>query len=460
MRAPAVLVVSLGPDDGSFLTETALWEIRKAGRLVLRTGRHGAAEVLTQKGIPFETLDDLYGAAADFEELTGLAVNRLLSAAGEGALCYAVADPCADETVAALCRALPGGIRVLPGVSQAQAAACAALSLGMDVRNYHAVSAAAIPFLRPAADTPAAVTEIDGRNRASEVKLWLSDLFDDEMEICFLENAGAPCPQGRRIPLCEMDRQPFYDHRTAVLVPAVSYLSRQRATYEDLVAVVNRLREPGGCPWDRAQTHHTLRRYLIEEACEAADAMEREDPYALADELGDVLLQVVLNSRIAAEHRAFTDRDVTTAVVRKMVSRHPHVFGGARADSAQAVPGLWEEMKRKERSAPEEETAADRMRAVPAALPALMRAQKVQKRQLEAAGKKAEAGEALRALRACLSDEAGPDEAGLGAALEALCRYAEAKGLDAETALRAATDRRIRREETRTRNEACGRGQG
>ena len=447
---PPVLVVSLGPDDGSLLTEAALSAMKSASRLVLRTGRHGAVSRLSENGVPFdfETLDDLYETAEDFDELTGAACERLLCLAEEGGLCYAVPDPAGDETVAALSRALPpGGLRVLPGATQTEGAACAALSLGMDARNLRSVSAMSLSSLRPASGSPVVITEIDGRARASEAKLWLSDLFDDEMEVCFVENAGTACPEGRRIPLCELDRQPHYDHRSAVFVPAVSCLARRRADFEDLVEVVKSLRDPGGCPWDRAQTHHTLRRYMIEEACEAADAMDREDPDALADELGDVLLQVVLNSRIAAEHRDFTDRDVTSAIVRKMVTRHPHVFGGAHAENAAVVTGLWEEQKRRERGNEAEETAAARMRAVPASLPALMRAQKTQKRQLAARGARPDAEEALSAIRETLSREGGPDEEGLGAILEAVCRYAEAKGWDAETALRAATDRRIRAEE-------------
>ena len=101
----------------------------------------------------------------------------------------------------------------------------------------------------------------------------------------------------------------------------VAYLlAKDRGTYdfEDLVTVVTVLRSEGGCPWDRAQTHHTLRQYMIEEACEAADAMDGDDDMKIADELGDVLLQVVLNSCIGAEHRAFTDRDVTSMAARKM----------------------------------------------------------------------------------------------------------------------------------------------
>ena len=142
--------------------------------------------------------------------------------------------------------------------------------------------------------------------------------------------------------------------------------------------MIARLRAPGGCPWDRAQTHHTLRQYMIEEACEAADAMDGDDEMKMADELGDVLLQVVLNSCIGAEHRAFTDRDVTSMAAHKMITRHEHVFGKAKAENAQAVVSVWENAKKKERG---EQTALERVLDVPLSLPALMRGQKIVRRE-------------------------------------------------------------------------------
>ena len=435
-----ILVVSLGPDDGGLLTRASLEAMRGAGRLILRTGRHAVTDILRQEGIAYETLDSLYDRSEDFEELVSLACRRLIRAAGEARLCYAVSEPASDATVRALARALPEGtsMRVLGGVSLGVNAACSALALGIDTENLRTVTALSLNELRPHADVPMVITELNDRTLASEVKLWLSDLFDDEQEICFLENAADAGCQGKLIPLFELDRQPFYDHRTAVLVPEVSYMNRRRADFDDLMQVVNRLRDPGGCPWDRQQTHQTLRRYLIEEACEAADALNGEDPEKMADELGDVLLQVALNSRIGAEHRAFTDRDVTSAVVRKMIRRHPHVFGDVHVSGAEAVNSVWEQAKKQENG---ELTARQQMEEVSAELPALMRAQKVQKRQRRALGQPLDAGKERQALSELLS---GPlTEESLGAALEHLCNLAEEAGLDAETALRGAVGRRI-----------------
>ena len=243
------------------------------------------------------------------------------------------------------------------------------IPFGVNTENLRTVTALSTAEMRVQADCPQVITEIDNRYLASDVKLWLSDLFDDETTVYFLQNAAEPGAAAQPIALCELDRQAHYDHRTAVLVPKVGVFERRRASYEDFVQVIARLRAPGGCPWDRAQTHHTLRQYMIEEACEAADAMDGDDEMKMADELGDVLLQVVLNSCIGAEHRAFTDRDVTSMAAHKMITRHEHVFGKARAESAQAVVSVWENAKKKERG---EQTALERVLDVPLSLPALM----------------------------------------------------------------------------------------
>ncbi|MBR1407919.1 MAG: MazG family protein [Clostridia bacterium] len=444
-----ILVVALGPDDGKLLTLGALETLREAKQLILRTGRHAAASLLQSEGIAFETLDALYESSGDFDELTAAACERLLFAAGRADLCYAVSDPVSDATVRQLAKAVQGTgcLRVLGGVSLAENAACAALACGADTENLRSITALSLSGLRPSADVPLVITEINDARLAADVKLWLSDLYDDEMTVYFLRDAAQQGCGAEPIPLYALDRQPEYDHRTAVFVPAVSFMQRQRADFEDLIRVVARLRGPGGCPWDRKQTHETLRRYMIEEACEAAEAMDAGDPAKLADELGDVLLQVALNSRIGEEHRAFTDRDVTSAIVRKMILRHPHVFAEEQVRDADDVNRVWEAAKEKERGV---QNAAEQMAEVPVSLPALMRAQKVLRRQRRAKGLSADAADARQAL--CRFAETVADEGSLGTMLEAACALADALSLDAETCLRTATSERIRRETEDGRN--------
>ncbi len=440
-------VVALGPDSGELLTMGALEAMRRADALVLRTQRHGVAKMLDAQGISYKTLDALYETCEDFDQLCDAAAKALVKKAlACENLCYAVSEPGSDATVRALASALPDAIelRVMGGVSLADCAACAVLPYGVNTENMRAVTALSTQEMRVQADCPQVITEIDSKYIASDVKIWLSDLFNDEMTVYFIENAALSGVKAREIMLCDLDRQAHYDHRTAVLVPRVSVYERSRATYEDFVEVIARLRAPGGCPWDRAQTHHTLRQYMIEEACEAAEAMDGDDPQKIADELGDVLLQVVLNSCIGAEHRAFTDRDVTSMATHKMITRHEHVFGKAKADNAQAVLSVWENAKKKERG---EQSALERVLDVAPALPGLMRAQKCIRREWQAKGETHTARELLEQLRADVDALSGQNagEGQLGAALERLCALAHVMDLDAESALRSTLTRRIDR---------------
>ncbi|HRY28442.1 MAG TPA: MazG nucleotide pyrophosphohydrolase domain-containing protein [Elusimicrobiota bacterium] len=123
-----------------------------------------------------------------------------------------------------------------------------------------------------------------------------------------------------------------------------------RGTFNDLIKIMARLRGPGGCPWDRRQTHRSLLRYLREEAGEVARAVRRKDDANLCEELGDVLLQVVFHAQMASERRKFDIRDVVAGLCRKLVRRHPHVFGRKRLKTAAEVVVLWRELKRREKA--------------------------------------------------------------------------------------------------------------
>lgn len=151
------------------------------------------------------------------------------------------------------------------------------------------------------------------------------------------------------------------------------------STFSELVAIMARLRGPGGCPWDRQQTHATLRPYLLEEAHEALEAIDAEDDAELCEELGDVLLQVVFHAQIAAEEGRFDIEAVGQAIVEKLIRRHPHVFDNASADGADEVLLRWEQIKKQERQE-RGEAAPSSLEGIPKQLPALMRAQRIQAR--------------------------------------------------------------------------------
>ena len=144
----------------------------------------------------------------------------------------------------------------------------------------------------------------------------------------------------------------------------------------DIIAL---LRAPGGCPWDREQTHQSLKKHLIEEAYEAADAIDSGDSAAIADELGDVLLQVVMHAQIGKEEKTFDIDTVTNDVCEKMITRHPHVFSNGSAKTPQQVLDKWEEIKRSERA---QKRLSESMEGITPSLPALMRCDKVIKKAL------------------------------------------------------------------------------
>ena len=220
------------------------------------------------------------------------------------------------------------------------------------------------------------------------------------------------------------------------------------ANIQPLEKIMMQLRNPdSGCPWDVEQTFATIAPYTVEEAYEVADAIERNDLVALKDELGDLLLQVVFHSQIASELNAFTLNDVITGICEKMVRRHPHVFGDVSADNADAVVANWETIKAKERATNADSSA---LAGVASALPALLRAQKIQKRAARTGfdwpdieGAKAKIFEELEEVEAATSAEEQADELGdLLFAVVNMCRFL---GVDAETALKAATSKFERR---------------
>ena len=144
--------------------------------------------------------------------------------------------------------------------------------------------------------------------------------------------------------------------------------------FYEFCEIIRKLREPGGCPWDMEQTHESLRKHLIEEAYEACDAIDEGNPEKIADELGDVLLQIVMHAQIGKEAGTFDINDVTDLVSRKMIERHPHVFGDVKVENSKEVLDNWEEIKKKSRG---QKTASETMENVSKSLPALYRAGKI-----------------------------------------------------------------------------------
>ncbi len=431
-----ITVVGLGLDAGD-LTDRIRGHLSGPAKVVLRTARCGAADWMDGAGLAYRSLDALYDTAADFDALLEAIVSEIEGLAQADEVVYGVLD-LRDLSVERLLGRHPEGLRLIPGVPVdgalwAYAAGPAAMLSACDHAAYH-----------PSADQAALIREIDSRELAAEVKLRLMERYPEESAI-WVSSGGAV----RRLPLTDLDRLPAYDHRTSALVPAAPDLTGlARFGYDQLTAIVRRLRAPGGCPWDRKQTHESLATNAVEETYEVVDAIERGDAAALYDELGDLLLQVALHAEIAREHGEFTPDDVTSAICLKLIARHPHVFGDASASTSEDVLALWEQVKKKEKNLT---TQAEAMRAVTRGLPQLMRAEKVQKKAAavgfdwkDAAAALPKVAEETDEVRAALESGEGVAEE-VGDLLFAAVNVARLAGVQPELALKGAVDKFVGR---------------
>lgn len=228
-------------------------------------------------------------------------------------------------------------------------------------------------------------------------------------------------------------------------------MEEKKYTLDDLVQVIRILRGENGCPWDRVQTHASIRQDMLEEAYEAADAIDKGNMENLCEELGDVLMQVVFHAEIEAEKGGFTIEDVIRGICEKMVYRHPHVFGNGevQADTAEQVLVNWEELKKKEKHT---ETQTEVMKNVPDALPALIRARKVQKKAADvgfdfpdALGSIQKVYEEIQELEESVKLENGTEEEEFGDILFALVNISRFLKINPEFALTKAIKKFINR---------------
>ena len=228
----------------------------------------------------------------------------------------------------------------------------------------------------------------------------------------------------------------------------VDLVSKKSYDIKDLEEIVRILRAPGGCPWDQEQTHESIRREFLEEAYEVVEAIDEKSVEHLKEELGDVLLQVVFHSRIEQEQEHFTLDDVADGICKKLIYRHPHVFGDVTVSGTGEVLSNWETLKRAEKN---QDTYTDTLNAVARSLPALWRAEKVQKKARKAGfdwddpkGALDKLSEEIEELKAAVEQGTNIEEE-FGDLLFAAVNVSRFIKVDSEMALNAATDKFIRR---------------
>ncbi len=448
-----ITILGLGPGEAGLLTLQAWETLSRAGEVYLRTRRHP-----TVAGLPahlvLHDFDHLYETAEDFSAVYGAIAEQIVALGQrDGGVLYAVpGHPLVGElSVQGILRhARDAGLQVelVEGLSFVEPV-LSVLGIdglsGLQLADATELAAAHHPSLDP--DRPALIGQLYGRRLASEVKLTLMNAYPEDWGVMLVRAAGIDGSTSITVPLYELDRGHICDHLTTLYVPALPQ-GRGLPALQDTIA---RLRAPDGCPWDREQTHQSLRANLLEEAYEVLDALDAEDADRLCEELGDLLMQIVMHMQIATEEGDFQSAQVIGGIDAKLRRRHPHVFGALNVTGTADVLRAWEAIKASERAASgHEDGPGSRLDGVPASLPALARAQALGERAARAgfdwrdpAGVLDKVNEELVELAAAEDREAQARE--LGDLLFSLVNAARWLDLDAESALRGTCNRFVRR---------------
>ena len=372
-------IVGLGPGDESMLTDEAKNVLMHASVLMLRTERHPTVDWLNKQKIPYQSFDTFYETASDFETLYDqIALSVLEAAKIQGDVVYAVpGHPLIGEDsvqrILFLAKEaeLPTKIVRSPSFIEPMMEAVGVnLSEGLQIWNAYTLDR-----FRPDPRLPQIIYQVDSQVAASDVKLRLMDFYPDEHSVSVVRSVGTEELSVEWMPLFEIDRHE-HDVLTSLFVPSLP-LEREHGLY-GLVDIISALRSPEGCPWDKEQTHESLKKFALEEVYELVDAVETGDPDKLCEELGDVLLQVMLHAEIANEDGLFNIDDVSAIQSEKLIRRHPHVFSGLEVRDSAEVLHNWDLIKTAEKG--EEARHSSILEGVPQAMPALMRAMEISKR--------------------------------------------------------------------------------
>ncbi|HWH34111.1 MAG TPA: MazG family protein [Acidimicrobiales bacterium] len=371
-----MVVVGLGPAGPELWTAATVAAVERVAVRFVRTARHPSAADLG----PATSCDDLYERSSSLEQVYGGIVERLVAAAAEHhEVLYAVpgSPRVAEAGVDRLCRDRRVEVEVVPALSFLD---LVWERLGVDplATGVRLVDGRRFAVEAAGERGPLVVAQCDARAVLSEVKLAVEE---PPASVVVLQRLGSPDEAITEVAWADLDRDVEADHLTSLWIPALA--SPVGAELVGLADVVRTLRDR--CPWDREQTHATLTRYLLEETYELLEAIDELDTAAegdalddayehLEEELGDVLFQVLFHATLAAEAGRFDVAGVARGIHDKLVRRHPHVFAGLEVDGTDEIARNWERIKA------EEKGRAAPMASIPANLPALLYAHKIQRR--------------------------------------------------------------------------------
>jgi tetrapyrrole methylase family protein / MazG family protein len=439
---PGITLLGLGPGDPSKLTREAWDVLDSTSEIWLRTNQHP-----TLSGFPasikIHSFDDLYETSDSFEDVYAAIVEKVLELGQrpEGVVYGVPGDPFLAEATCPVIvqRARQQGLslKVINGLSFLEPVFAA---LGLDpyprltLVDALELSQSHLPAFPP--DMPALVAQIYSRMVAAEVKVTLNTLYPDEHPVRLVHSAGTKDELVEDLPLYKIDRSEHIGLLTVLYVPSLG----EGTSFEAFQEIIAHLRAPDGCPWDKEQTHQSLRAHLLEESYEALAALDSEDPAKMTEEFGDLLLQIVLNAQIANEAGEFSMSDVFKGIYDKIIRRHPHVFGEVQVDGVGGVLKNWEKIKASERAG-STEPKKGLLDGVPLALPALIQAQEYQERAAhvgfdwpEIEGVLDKIAEEIQEVRQAANEEELTGE--MGDLIFSLVNLARWKKIDAESALR------------------------
>lgn len=446
-------IVGLGPGDQDDVTRRAWRILQEANDLYLRTARH---PVVDQLGRLYTSFDSLYDQAESFESLYQTITEKILTLAQrpQGVVYAVPGHPLvAEQTVTHLLEkaaALNIPVTIVDGMSFIEPSLSLLGLDGISGLQLHDAAELALlhhPQINP--DQPALIGQVYSREVASHIKLTLMNQYPDEHPVVLLHHAGLPTAIKEALPLYEIDRSPYIAHLTSLYLPPLPKAS----SFERFQETIAHLRAPDGCPWDQKQTHQSLRPYLLEETYEVLEALDNEDWEALCEELGDLLLQVVLHSQVAIDEGNFTMAQLVEGINAKIIRRHPHVWGdgSVKVSTEDDLQQVWAQQKQAEKAASgQPEKPKTLLGSVPHALPALMQADAYQRK----AAKVGFDWDTIEPVIAKIIEEieeikTAPDEAAqaaeVGDLLFAVVNWARWLKVEPEIALREANGRFRRR---------------
>jgi tetrapyrrole methylase family protein/MazG family protein len=448
-----ITIVGLGPGSSQYWTQAATTLLTQANEVYVRTARHPSVGDIPSKTHDF---DDLFLPSSNFDQV---ADQLMRLAQRDTGVIYAVpGHPGIGESTGPRLLAVAKDhhipVTIIPGLSYLEPTLATLnldMSPGLQIVDAFEIARFHHPPLEP--DRPAIITNLYHQDIAARMKHTLLNAYEESFMVTLVQAPGSEVERSWSCPLASLDRQPNLDEPTMLYLPA----DNSGSSFSSFQETIAHLRAPEGCPWDREQTHRSLRPFLLEETYEVLEALDANDPVALAEELGDLLLQIVLHTQIATEYGEFKMAEVISHINQKLWRRHPHVFGDVVVNGVEEVKTNWEAIKKAEKERNKRSSATgprdqptSALDGVPKTLPALAQALAVSQKAVgvgfEWPNVEGILDQIIEEARE-ITEATNPAhrETEIGDLLFSVVNLARWHNIDPESALRATNDRFTRR---------------